>query len=378
MSEDQHADVVHLSSVHPWTDNRIAYRECASLAEAGYRVALVAVQTDVPDSPRPVWVIEVPEERRAKRVIVSTVRVLTAALRTNARVFHLHDPELVWTVPVLRLLGRHVIYDAHEDLPAQVLNKPYATSRPLKVALKLTAFAVIAVARMSSHIIAATETIAARFPSRKTSIVHNYPPLREEEAHAKRVSDRAASVVYVGGISEGRGALTMIDAAGSGKFPNGWILSLAGRMSEDLKENLAGTPGWQHVQYKGQVPSDEARQIVLDARVGLLLFSDTAAHRAALPTKMFEYFAAGVPVIASDFPLWREIITSSDCGVVVDPNSPEQAAEALKRYAESPELLERHSRNARRLALSRFNWSSEAAALVAVYRKILREQTSAP
>ena len=110
-----------------------------------------------------------------------------------------------------------------------------------------------------------------------------------------------------------------------------------------------------------------ARDLIAQAKVGLVLFQRSPSHIDALPTKMFEYMAAGVPVIASDFPLWREILTRFDCGLLVDETSPEAIATAVARYAEEPSLLERHSANARSAALSVLNWTAEGENLVELY-----------
>jgi glycosyltransferase involved in cell wall biosynthesis len=369
MTETRGAHVVHVSSVHPWTDNRIHYRECASLAEAGYRVTLVAVESTV-DAPRDkVEVITIPRLPRLRRVVVSTARAVRIALRTGGDVFHFHDPELVWAVPLLRIMGKKVVYDAHEDLPVQVVSKPYVNrlARPFIVGV---AHVLVAVARLSTHIMAATEAIAERFPRRKTSVVHNYPPLRIEEAEAPTPESRTRGVVFAGGISSGRGAEVMVAAVADPAYPADWPLTLAGTMSSALQSELESQPGWQRTTFLGQIPPVAARDLLLDSRVGLVLLQDTQAHRDALPTKMFEYFAAGVPVIASDFPLWRTIVIEHDCGLLVDPASPSEVAAAVRRYADDPGLLRRHSLNARRLAVEKLNWSSEADVLLAAYGEL--------
>ncbi|UJP08914.1 glycosyltransferase [Microbacterium sp. KUDC0406] len=166
--------VVHVSSAHPWSDNRIHYREAVSLARAGYDVTLVAVATAEAPPSGQVRVITVPRLRRAWRVLVSGPRAIVAALKTGAQIFHLHDPELIWAIPLLRAVGRAVIYDAHEDLPVQVLDKPYANAvtRPVLAAV---ARALCAVAGTSTAVIAATEQVATRFPDTKTTVVRNFP-----------------------------------------------------------------------------------------------------------------------------------------------------------------------------------------------------------
>lgn len=365
--------VIHVSSAHPATDNRIRYRECATLAEAGYKVSLVAVEPETAAGNDEINELLIPRLPRLKRVFVSGPRAIRTALKSGADVFHLHDPELVWAVPFLRLIGKKVIYDAHEDLPVQVVSKPYVNriTRPILICF---AHLIVKIARQSDHIVVATETIAERFPEGKTSVVHNYPPLRIEEGAAPNQSERPGNIAYVGGITENRGAGVMVSAAGRPEFPENWRLVLAGTASEDLLSDLKHRSGWERTTYLGQVPSVDARNLLLNAKVGLVLLQGTKAYRESLPTKMFEYFAAGIPVVASDFPLWRTIIEKHECGLLVDEESPVEIAKALKKYSEDPELLELHSTNARRLAVEKFNWKAEGETLVRVYQTILNEK----
>lgn len=296
---------------------------------------------------------------------------MRTAMKSGSEIFHLHDPELVWAVPFLRLIGKKVIYDAHEDLPVQVVSKPYVNkiSRPL---LATFAHLIVRTARLSDHVVVATETIAERFPEKKTTVVHNYPPLRIEEGTAPKQGDRPEKVVYVGGITKERGAEVMVSAIGCEDFPDNWSFVLAGTASEKLVNDLEQIPGWERTTYLGQVPSAEARNLLLNAKVGLVLLQSTKAYRESLPTKMFEYFAAGNPVIASDFPLWRTIVEGHECGLLVDQESPEEIAKALKMYSENPELLELHSANARRLAVEKFIWKPEGEILVKTYEAVQR------
>lgn len=362
-------DVVHVSSVHSWSDNRVHYRECVTLAEAGLRVTLVAVRSTT-DAPRSaVDVIELPRMPRAARVILGSARAVMAGLRTKAPIVHLHDPELVWAIPLLRALRRQVIYDAHEDLPRQVAGKAYIP-RPLRPVAVAVAHAAVRVAALSNRVVAATPTIATNFPKGDVTVVRNYPVLRSEEAQARPAHLRRATVAYVGLIAPTRGAHVMVDAAAHGAFPQGWRLTMAGPMSSELLEDLRSRPGWAATDYLGQVPPDKARDLLLDATVGFVLLEDKPAHRDALPTKMFEYLAAGLPVIVSDFPLWREIVHDGDCGLVVDPTSPAEVAAAVSRYANDPELVARHSANARRLAVEELNWQREGETLVGLYREL--------
>lgn len=369
--------VIHVSSAHPWNDNRIHYREALSLAQAGFEVSLVGVATESKPGQGLVSVRTIPPLRRSFRVLISTLRAVAAAVSSKARIVHLHDPELIWAVPLLRFLGRTVVYDAHEDLPVQVLDKPYA-NRFTRPVLRWVANVACRLAGTATAVIAATEQVATRFPRGKVTVVRNFPPLLSHEEKAPPVDRRAPHLVYVGAIGNLRGAEVMVRAMSEPDMPEGWTLSLAGRASAQLLAKLEGCKGWERVDYHGVLTPQEARDLVLRARVGIAVLQATPAYVDALPTKMFEYFAAGVPVIASDFPLWRSIVDKYQCGQLVDEKDPRALARAVRRYAEEPELLERHSVNARRAAVAELNWANEARKLVGVYEDLavkgVREQ----
>ena len=363
--------VVHVSSAHPWTDNRIHFRECVSLARAGYTVYLVAVEHEIAVESTEVTVIRLPKRRRLARATLGSFTAVVAGLRTRAQVFHLHDPELAWSVPVLRILGKTVIYDAHEDLPAQLLNKEYGTKFS-RIWMSWAASLIVRMTQLAHHNVAATDQIASRYDARRTTIVHNYPPLRDAESSAGPPSGRAPRIVYVGNLSRARGAVEMISALSDPRFPQAWRLDLAGSIPRRLYDELTSMPGWVRTDFRGQIPPHSARDLLLNARVGVVVLQRNAAYLDSLPTKMFEYFAAGIPVIASDFPLWRSIIEKYECGLLVDETSPRNISEAVAIYDSDPDLLDLHARNARRAAESEFNWRLEETALLAAYDSALR------
>nr|WP_084140979.1 glycosyltransferase [Cryobacterium roopkundense] len=362
--------IVHVSSAHPWTDNRVHLREAASLASAGYSVSLIAVDSDGTVPETGVRVVRLPKRRRLNRVTLGTLAAVVAGLRTRASVFHLHDPELVWSVPLLRLLGKKVIYDAHEDLPTQVLGKHYANQKVMPAFIRL-ALIVVWLSKFSNHVIAATETIAARYNPARVTVVHNYPKGSASDSRAAPAAERPFGAVYVGAIDVNRGALQMVDAAGSQATASQWKLELAGPIADDsLRKRLELRAGWAHVNFHGQVSPSDARLLVASVPIGLVVLQSTPAYLDSLPTKMFEYMSAGTAIIASDFPLWRDIIEKHNCGVLVDETSVESITAAIDRYASDPDLLKLHGNNARKAAKS-FTWAQEESVLLSVYERLI-------
>lgn len=362
----QKRSVVFVSSAHPWTDNRIHYREAATLANAGYKVTLVAVDTESTATPAPgVAVQRIKRRSRAARFVLGTLDALCCALATDATIYHLHDPELIPAIPFLRLMGKTVIYDAHEDLPSQVKDKHYIPNK-LRGAATAVAKFLVRLSSLADQVVAATEKIAESYPAPRVSVVRNFPPLRVKDSDANPVAKRATAAVYVGALSDSRGVPQMVRAAES--FPEDWSLVIAGHSATpSYRDSLKNLPGWRRVVDRGVVSPDSARDLMLSARVGLVTLQRTTAYVDSLPTKMFEYMSAGIPVIASDFPLWREIIDQYECGIVVDETDPEGISAAVTRYAEQPGLLTRHGQNARLAAETSINWESQGQVLIRLY-----------
>jgi glycosyltransferase involved in cell wall biosynthesis len=368
--------VVHVSSAHPWTDIRIHQREARTLAEAGYDVHLVAVDNRLSAPETGVKAVRQQRRSRANRVLIGSISAVIAGLRTRAQIVHLHDPELIWAIPLLRVLRKTVIYDAHEDLPSQLRDKSYIPM-VIRAAVSRLSLLVVKVSGLANHVVAATERIADRYSPSKVTVIRNYPRIRDADSNNSAVETRQKKLVYVGAISESRGALQMLDALASDAFPTGWTLELAGSIvPAELEVRMRNHPAWGIVNYHGVVSPDEARDIVSGARIGLVTLQANAAYVDSLPTKLFEYLAAGMPVIASDFPLWRRIVEANECGTLVDQTNPESIAAAIAEYETDVNRLAAEGRNALRASRGELNWDSEATALVSLYDKLALRPSS--
>src|SRR5690606_16985319 len=217
-----------------------------------------------------------------------------------------------------------------------------------------------------------------RFPSRKTNVVQNFPIKSEFTTVGVSEHERSPRVVYVGNIAEIRGIVQMVRAMEliRERAPK-LRMSIAGAFSDpSLQDRVASMPGWQSVDFLGWQPREGIAELLRGAVAGLVVLHPTRSYMEAYPVKLFEYMAAGIPVIASDFPLWREIVGSARCGLLVNPLDPEQIAEATLW------LLE-HEKEARAMGVSgaeavrsTFNWDKEAEKLTALYSRLSSQQGS--
>jgi glycosyltransferase involved in cell wall biosynthesis len=364
--------VVHFSSAHPCFDVRIFIKECRTLAQAGYDVALIVCHNkdEVVDGIKIKSVLK--PKNRQERMLKTVLDIYSAALEEDADLYHFHDPELIPVGIMLSLKGKKVIYDVHEDLPRQIMTKPWIN--PLL--RRFVSICSETVENVGVHffdgVVAVTPTIAERFPEHKTVVVHNYPILGELKAvEAVPYCKRPPAVVYVGGITMIRGIKEMIKAVGLIPEDIAVNLVLAGSITEqDVQKAVSSAD--RRVNFIGWQSREQVAKLLGRARVGLVLFHPAPNHVNAMPNKLFEYMSAGLPVIASDFPLWRKIIDDIGCGLLVDPLDPKKIADAVQWILEHPAESEDMGKRGQEAVYERYNWDQEAEKLLSFYDEILK------
>jgi len=365
--------VVLLTTVHPPFDTRIFHKQAKTLVKAGYDVTLIT-QHDRNDVVDGVKILALPKQRnRLDRICGLTWRAFRLALRQRAEVYHFHDPELLPVGAVLKLLTRaKVIYDVHEDIPAQVLTKhwiPGPLRKPLAVAFHLFEKCL---ARALDAVVVATEGIAEKFRGLNPVVVHNYPDLEMLPVSSAAPRERDEKVlVYVGGLSKLRGAVEMVRSLEYLAHTDGLRLDLIGPFeSPELERELQKLPGYKNVRALGWFQPPKVYKRLKEADIGLVCIHPVPRYVMALPTKLFEYMAAGLPVVASDFPLWREIVEGAGCGLLVNPLDPEDIARGVRYLLEHPEEARAMGRRGREAVMQRYNWEIEAEKLLQCYEEL--------
>ena len=365
--------VAHLSTVHGSNDVRIFHKECKSLVGAGYETYFV-VKAESSGVREGVKIIALPKPRsRFERFTRLIWLAYSRALATGADLYHIHDPELIPLGIVFKVRGKRVIWDAHEDVPKQILSKQWIP-RPLR---KPIALVVDLLERWSTKIfdgvIAATPSIAKRFPGRRTVVVQNFPKLDElVQECPSRYRERANRILYIGGISKTRGLIELLDALVivNEKIPA--KLDLAGVFSdEELLKTAKLHPGWRFVNFHGWLSREEVLELLCKVKIGTVTLHATPNHIESYPTKMFEYMAAGLPVVASDFPLWRDILGREQRGVLVNPEDPNMIAQAFIDILEDPEKAEKMGLSGKKAIADHYNWGVEEEKLLALYEEVI-------
>ena len=372
MTADPRARIVHLTTVHPRHDIRIFHKECASLARAGYEVVQVVgdgLGDAVEQGVRIVDIGPRPPGRLA-RMRQQPARALRAVRALAPALVHFHDPELLPVGVRLAREGVKVVYDAHEDVPRQLLTKqwiPAALRRPLSLAFEAYENRQV---RHLRAVVGATPHIAQRFAAVAPRAVNvsNYPFLHEL-APAAEPRLREKAVCYVGGIFRTRGAFSMVRALPH--VPDVRLL-LCGKFEDAATEaELRAEPGWAQVDYLGVVGREQVREVMARSRAGLVTLLPLPSYLDAMPIKMFEYMSAELPVIASGFPLWRDIVERHGCGLCVNPADPAAIAHAIRQLVDDAVQAARMGEAGRRAVHAHYHWPRAEAELLQLYRELL-------
>ncbi|MBA4602992.1 glycosyltransferase family 4 protein [Thermoactinomyces mirandus] len=365
------AKVMIFSSVHPYDDSRIFHKQAKSLARNGYRVELHAIadfDEKVEDGVKIVGVRRV--NKKWKRLKIGW-ELYRRALRSGADLFHFHDPELLpWGVLLAWRTGCPVIYDSHEDLPKQIQTKPWI---PGKLRCPLSRFVQVVekgLARRLAAVITATESIRNQFKKvKRVKVIKNYPLSMPE---IDRKDDGITRILYVGGVSYLRGYREMIEMMDYLPEALQAELHIIGPLQHIAPEDQNRTELEQkRICLHGRIPFAEVQKWLAKGKVGLVCLHPIENYRESLPIKMFEYMAAGLPMVVTDFPLWKEIVESSNCGLVADALNPKDMAQKVEQILSDENLRRKMGADARKAHEERYNWHVEEKKLLSLYKELL-------
>jgi len=362
--------VVHMTTAHAHTDTRIFLKYCCSLASQGFDCTLVGLGAPNVMS-RGVQILGtgVKKTGRCHRMTIGAWSVYRIASGLKADIYHFHDPELIPVSLLLRLHGKKVVYDAHEDVPEDILLRRWIPRYLRKlISVVFRSFENWA-ARQFSGVIGATPAIRDRFlrDGAQAVAVRNYPIRDELLNSVGSWSEKEDAVCYIGGISPERGIFELIESMIDADAK----LLLAGRLFyPKLGEQIEKAIGSERVENAGFVGREQIAVILKRSKAGMVTLHSTPKFVLSLPIKMFEYMSAGIPVIASNFPLWRDIVERFDCGLCVDPTDSKQIAETIRFIMNNPERAEQMGRNGQRAIAELYNWGNEFSEVLRFYSLI--------
>lgn len=356
---------------HKPLDTRIFHKEALSLSAAGFRVTLIIPHSESFEK-FGIEVKAVPLPRKGwEQLALCPWRIFRLALQEpRSSVFHIHDSELLVAGIALRCSGRKVIYDAHEDTPLQISYQHWIPAL-VKPFYRLMYRLLEKIAGWCFQSIIVAEPVIARyFPPSKVVLIRNFPrtdSFQQEVAY----DSRERNLVYVGLLSKPRGVVEMLEGHRMAaekvdvKFVLGGKFAPAA-LEGELLSRFA-------VDYRAWLPYEEMIKVLNTASIGIIVPHPIERYKTNYPVKLFEYMAAGLPVIASAEGESATFVREGDAGILVDPLKPEQIADAIVQLISDRATAEAMGKRGRKLIFEKYNWESEATKLIQLHQQLRDE-----
>lgn len=307
---------------------------------------------------------------------------LRAAAREHADVYIAHDLD---TLPIAAMArarrGGRIVYDSHELFTDSASADPFGLSKR-----RLSAIERHLIRRVDG-VITVSEAMALELSRRHgvplPSVVRNFPDLRGPSARPPPrnlreeldVPESSPLVLYVGRLHPERGLEQLILAAA--KCPEIVVALMGDGPLEYVSSLHAFASAARLTSRVHLVPPVPPDQVVLKARaadVGVTAYRDAGlSARSTLPNKLFEYLAAGVPVVASRFPVLAQVVEGHNVGVICDPDDPDALAGAIRWVVSDPERHRELKRNAL-IASRMFSWAIEEPRFLGIIERSAARQ----
>jgi len=363
--------ITHLTSAHPRYDARIFIKECGSLVKTDeYDVNLIVADNLGDEIRNGIKIYDIGKlSGRLNRMFKTSKKVFYKAKDLDSDIYHFHDPELIPVGIKLKKMGKKVIFDIHEDVPKQILDKPYLNVLTKRIIAFIYTMYEMYACKKFDCLITPTPIINKRLKAINscTVEVRNYPIL-EELLIDNPWASRKNSLCHIGSLAKTRGVVEIIQSLSTSHLR----LELGGDFRpKELEDKVRALNEWRYVDYHGYLSRTEVKEVLSIAKVGLVTLHPTDSYKEAIPVKMFEYMAAGMPIISSDFPFYKELLKGYDCAVFVDPLNPKEIALASKELLADEDRAEKMGQIGKQAVIERFNWSQEEKKLLELYEDLL-------
>ncbi len=373
---------MHLGYLHKYDDGRILRKECVSLKKAlGADITYITSDRNGTTEKTELEGIRIrvihAVPKRGLRLFRYMRDALTEIDKIGPDICHIHEFVLYPLVGKLKRRGFKVILDMHEndvEDETERFSAKYGKAVGKTVRKLLLAFERATV-KKADAVISVTPQIINRVSryGRPTEMVANYPYKEDDVTFTfEEFRSRLDTACFAGGISDLWGIRAILKAMEA--FPEMKLL-LAGRASEEYVEKMKACPAWEKTEYFGSISFRQVKEeIYAKSGIGFALLSiyDGWIGREGTlgNTKLFEFMEFGIPVICTDYSLWKDIVLNGNCGLVVNPFDEEQIQNAVSWLREHPEEAYQMGQNGRKLVQEKYNWEQEALTLLRLYKKV--------
>jgi glycosyltransferase involved in cell wall biosynthesis len=372
--------IVHITTVHPRRDTRIFYRECVSLANNEFDVVLIVADGLGNEVFKGVEIIDLGKiQNRVINLIKSFFHILKIIKSLRPNLVHFHDAELMIVGWFISNKGIPVFYDIHENVAMQILDKKHfhpISRKAFHHIYKLVEKLLI----NNFYLILAEDSYASIYQSKgkMCSVVLNLPETYYFREFIKEDRTNENGIFYIGGISNHRGLDTTIEALKILKERNvTFFMHYIGPIpSEELIDRIGLDTIEDNIKFYGRLDLIEGYALSRKCKVGLAVLKPIENYKYSYPTKIFEYMSIKLPIVTSNFKLYKEVVETYNCGYCIDPLSSEDLANSIETIFKDKKLSTKMGENGFNLVNSKFNWEHQEKTLISYYKKILMRHNS--
>jgi glycosyltransferase involved in cell wall biosynthesis len=329
--------ILQLSTVHKSNDIRVYEKMSRSLLETNNIIYFIAIDSGVKLDDR---VNFYPLYNKFKSDILNrffnNLKTIFLIIKIKPNIIHFHDPELLIIGLFLQLFNKTVIYDVHEDVAKDIMHKKINNSIKKLIIYFFKPFEMF-VASKIHNVIVVTPSIYNRFEGKVSNLklIRNFPnnTITNNQLY---FNEKISYVIYSGTISLNRGIVEIIEAISM--FKGKIRLRLVGEFqNEALMCEIMNLEGWKYVDFMGFVSQEKLYEYYSTSLIGLVTLHNIDTYSEAFPVKLFEYVNSGLPVVMSDFNLWKSFFNEKVVGVYVEPSDPYQIYKGINMILENYE-----------------------------------------
>ena len=363
--------ILEITVVHRSDDTRIYQKYVKSLLDANFEVGYVAPDPIISDAPG-LTILPVRRSERLWSRLFGLLKKIPEIRKFDPKFIHLHDPELLLISPFLRFFGFKIIYDMHENFYRELDDKPisWISNRSQKLVWRLIEKFIL----NEIPVVFAEESYAKYFDlSNDTMVVQNFPRGKSvsERYQPKVGRHNKPKFVYLGTISVDRGALKMIGSLDKAFGTSNYELHFIGDITDPVLEGKLQSIFEQYTNmiFHGYQSMHDAWKICNECDVGLAILDPKDNYMESYPTKLFEYLICGLPIITSNFELYRGLVERYNLGFCIDPNSDDEISSSLSAIVDKSKYSELAS-SVGLFPFDEFTWECEFAKFADYLRRI--------
>jgi glycosyltransferase involved in cell wall biosynthesis len=369
-----------VTSIHPDFDVRI-WKHATSLARAGCCVHLIC-PWKVKNGATIDAVKMYPFARlhnRILRLLLSSWQILRALrpIFSNVDVIHFHDINIL---PIMALVSlfKPVVYDVHENYADEMLVKYW-----IPLVLRLPLYWAVRVAHVIFPLI--IKNIVLVVPQQENEFrskrlrkiqIRNYASLRLLNDYKDDYLQRPNTILFTGGHYDENGSMLLLEIAEImlKRAVSAQIIATDRFVSNSYRERFESEIKLRklsNIQIISCVPPEKIMNILNKGTIASILGLRVAKSIKGIPTRLFEYMAAGLPIVSGDFAFQGEVVGAEHAGILAQPENPDSFVDAIEQLIKDKPFARSLGQNGQRAFKENYSWESQIPTLLNFYKEIL-------